>query len=93
MSEFTPTLQIAEMGGRVRLARYGFGYSEGATLQEAADELVRKMLVVAMAFRSGTSRFTPEFPADRRLLDFLWELSEIAAAGDDIRKRLFGPGA
>jgi hypothetical protein len=91
VSEFTPPLQIAEVGGAVRLGLAGFGYVEGATLQDAADELVRKLLVVVMAFRSGGGgRYNPEFAPDAATLDFLWELGEIAASGGDIRERLFG---
>jgi hypothetical protein len=72
----------------------GFAYSEGPTLQEAADELVRHMLVVAMAFRSRPAvSFSSDCPPDTRSLDFLWELGEIAAAGGDIRERLFGPSS
>jgi hypothetical protein len=91
VSEFTPALHIAEAGGAVRLGLAGFGYVEGATLQDAADELVRKLLVVVMAFRSGgVGRYNSECPPDAATLDFLWELGEIAASGGDIRERLFG---
>jgi hypothetical protein len=38
-------------------------------------------------------RFSTEVPPDARLLEFLWELGEIAARGGDIRPRLVGsPG-
>jgi hypothetical protein len=38
--------------------------------------------------------FSTELAPDRRWLDFLWELGEIAARGGDIRQRLFGsPGS
>jgi hypothetical protein len=30
-------------------------------------------------------------PPDYRLLEFLWELGERAACGEDIRERVFGP--
>jgi hypothetical protein len=33
--------------------------------------------------------FSRELVPDTRLLEFLWELGEIAARGDDIRPRLF----
>ena len=46
-------LQISERDGRVRLCLEGFSYAEGETLQEAGDELVRKMLVIAMSLRNG----------------------------------------
>ena len=63
---------------------------EGATLQEAADDLVRRVLLIAMAFRSsGIGPVNSECPSDVALLDFVFELGEIAARGDDIRTRLF----
>jgi hypothetical protein len=93
MSEFTPTLRVDEIAGRVRLSLDGFVSAEGPTLQEAEDELVWKMLVTVMAFRSsGMSGFSTLCRPDLELVGFLWELGEIAAAGGDIRERLFGPG-
>jgi hypothetical protein len=69
----------------------GFFSAEAPTLQEAADELVRKMLVAVMALRSGgISGLGVVSRPDMALVIFLWELGEIAAAGGDIRERLFG---
>ena len=91
VSAATPPLQVSEVGDRVRLGLGGFGHVDGATLQEAADELVRRLLVVAMAFRaSGIGPIYAECRPDPVLLDFVWELGEIAARGGDIRERLFG---
>jgi hypothetical protein len=78
--------------GRVRLSLDGFSFAEGATLQEAADELVRRLLLVAMAFRNGGFRPTcSDVVPDVALLDFIWQLGEMAAAGGDIRDLVFGP--
>ena len=94
MSEFIPTLRVDEVAGRVRLGVDGLFSAEGQTLQEAADELVRKMLVAVMALRSGSiSGISAESRPDMALVAFLWELGEIAAAGGDIRERLFGPSS
>jgi hypothetical protein len=91
MSEFAPTLRVDEIAGRVRLSLDGFFSAEGPTLQEAADELVWKMLVTLMAFRSrGISGLSVVSRPDMALVGFLWEFDEIAAAGGDIRERLFG---
>jgi hypothetical protein len=49
LSEFIPTLRLDEIAGRIRLSLDGFVSAEGPTSQEAADELVRKMLVTVMA--------------------------------------------
>jgi hypothetical protein len=87
-----PPLQISERHGRVRLSLGGLSYAEGETLQEAADELVRRMLVIAMAFRNGgVGPQCSECRPDVSLMDFIWRLGEVAASGCDIRDFLFGP--
>jgi hypothetical protein len=94
VSEFVPTLRVEEVAGRVRLGFDGLFSAEGQTLQDAADELVRKMLVAAMALRlGGISGFSAESCPDMAPVVFLWELGEIAAGGGDIRERLFGPSS
>ena len=91
MSPPPPPLQVSETDGRVRLTLGALAQGEGASLQEAADELVRRVLVVVMAFRaSGIGPISPECCADVALLDLVYELGEIAARGEDIRERLFG---
>jgi hypothetical protein len=91
MSEFVPTLRVDEIDGRVRLSLDGFFSAEGLTLQEAADELVWKMLVALMAFRCrGISGLGTVCRPDLELVGFLWEFCEFVAAGGDIRERLFG---
>jgi hypothetical protein len=91
MSEFAPRLRVDEIAGRVRLSLEGFFYAEGPTLQDAADELVCKTLATVMAFRSrGISGLGAVSRPDPQLVEFLWELDAITAAGGDIRDRLFG---
>jgi hypothetical protein len=91
MSEFAPALRVDEIAGRVRLSLHGFCCAEGPTLQEAADGLVWKLLVTVMAFRCrGMSGLSVVGRPDAQLVGFLLELDEIAAAGGDIRERLFG---
>lgn len=88
---YTPTLRLTELGGgRVRLTLGELGSGDGDSLQEAADDLVRRLLVMAMAFRaSGLGRIYAAFRPDPSVLSFLWELGEIAASGGDIRERIF----
>lgn len=87
----SPTLRIREIDGRVRLGFDGFGAVEGASLQEAADELVARLLRVAMAVRAdGVGPICSECPADVALLEFVWELGEVASTGGDPRELLFG---
>ena len=91
MPEFAPRVRVDEIDGRVRLSLDGLCSAEGPTLQEAADELVWKMLMAVMAFRSrGISGLSVVRRPDMGLVGFLWELERFAAAGGDIRERLFG---
>jgi hypothetical protein len=94
MFEFTPMLRVEEVGGRVRLTLDGVVSAEGPTLQEAADELVWKVLVAVMEFRSrGVSGLGTVCRPRAELVSLLWELTEIVAGGGDIRERLLGPGS
>jgi hypothetical protein len=92
VSSFTPSLEVRQVAGQVRLLAGGLGCcGDGQTLQEAADDLIRQLLVVAMAFRSsGMGPFSSEVMPDLATMEFLYELSEIAASGGDIRARVFG---
>ena len=92
MAAFRPSLSISEHDCRVRLSLAGFGDVEGATLQEAADELVRRALAIALAVRSGdVCPRSSESLIDPAQLAYVWELGLVAASGGDIRSVLFGP--
>jgi hypothetical protein len=84
-----PALRIKELGGRVRLTLGGFAHGEGASLQEAADDLVCSILRLVMASRSSGFTCCAEFRLDLETMNFLHELAEIAATGGDIRARVF----
>lgn len=90
MSTLVHSLSITESPGSVRLQLAGIARGEGTTLQEAGDDLIRRLLALVMAFRSSGFRVSPELRPDVDALDFLYELGEIAAAGGDIRTRVFG---
>ena len=91
MAAGSPTLRIKEVDGRVRLGFDGFGDVEGASLQEAREELVAHLLRVAMALRAdGVGPICSECSPDAALLEFVWELGEMAATGNDPRELLFG---
>ena len=89
--QWSPSLHVRPDGPNCRLSLGGFAYGDGETLQEAADDLVHRLLDVAMCIRRGGMTFSTELKTDRRWLDFLWELGEIAARGGDIRQRVFDP--
>lgn len=91
---WTPGLHLREVRGGCRLSLEGFAWGEGHTLQDAADDLIRRLLTVAMCLRSGgriaCSSDAP--PSDIRWLEFLYEIGELAARGVDIRDRVFAAG-
>ena len=84
-----PELTITENGGRVRLNLGGFAQGEGSSLQEAADDLVGSILRLVMALRSSGFKACSEVPPDFEMMNFLHELGDVAAAGGDIRSRIF----
>jgi hypothetical protein len=90
MSSYRPALRLREQAGGVRLHLGSLAYGDGPTLQEAADDLVRRVLAIAKAFRTGGLSVSTEVMHDLALLSFLFELDEIAAAGGDVRTRIFG---
>jgi hypothetical protein len=87
---WTPPLELRLVDGQCRLSLAGVARGEGATLQEASEDLVVRLLSVLMAVRKSGFRVASEMTVDHRLLDFMWELGELAASGHDIRDRLFG---
>jgi hypothetical protein len=91
---WTPELSLQERGGSCRLSLGCHAYGEGRTLREAADDLVARLLTLAFCLRSGSGlSVSPDGPAlDLRWLNFLHELGELAASGNDIRERLFATG-
>jgi hypothetical protein len=92
MAAYSPRLRITEIDGRIRLGLDGFSNVEGTTLQDAADQLVARLLQTALALRTGTvGPLCSECHPDLAVLDFLWQLGDLAAAGGDPRDLLFGP--
>jgi hypothetical protein len=84
-------LTVQELPGQVRLRLGGLAHGDGPTLQDAADDLIQRLLTYAMAVRSSGFRVSSELgPPDFAAMNLLYELGEIAAAGGDIRRYLFG---
>jgi hypothetical protein len=90
MSSYRPALVVRECVGGVRLHLGTLAHGDGPSLQEAADDLVRRVLVIARAFRTSGFSVSPEAPHDMAALNLLYELDEIATAGGDVRTWLFG---
>ena len=85
-----PPLTVTESGGVVLLQLGGLARGKGASLQEAADDLIHSILGVLMAIRSSGFSACREVQPDIDTLNFFYELGEIAASGGDIRSRVFG---
>ena len=84
-----PALTVTETGDRIRLSLGGFARGEGASLQEAADDLICSILRLVLAVRSGGCVVSSEARPDFETMSFLHELGDIVAAGRDIRERVF----
>jgi hypothetical protein len=88
---WTPPLKLEEVEGRCRLSLGGLAYGNGRTLQEAADDLIARLVHLAATFRGSGFRLSPEGPQlNNASLDFIWEIGERAARGEDVRPRVFG---
>jgi hypothetical protein len=83
-----PSLTVREHGHRCRLQLAGDAWGNGGTLQEAADDLVARVLRHAEALRDGWAFGHELSPRDQRWLDFLYEVGELAERGGDVRRRV-----
>ena len=78
--------RVTATGISLELGAWTAGY--GRTL----SELTARLLRLAVALRTSGFRFGSETPVpDRAYLDYLWELGEMNARGQDIRESIFGP--
>jgi len=89
MSSDPLALTVREHAAGVRLYLGSVAHGDGPSLQEAADDLVRRVLAIGRALRTTGFSVTPESPCDVAALSFLCELDEMAAAGGDVRALLF----
>jgi hypothetical protein len=69
----------------------GVTYGNGATLQEASNDLLIRLFDLGLAVREGRMRFSSDSGRpDQRVMDYLWEIGDVAARGGDLRDRVFG---
>jgi hypothetical protein len=85
-----PSLSASERNGRVCLRLGDVAWGEGSSLQEASDDLIRRLLGLVVALRASGFTASGEIRIDLETMDFLFALGEFAAAGGDIRTRVFG---
>jgi hypothetical protein len=86
---WAPPLAIQEHCGRCRLLLANEAWGDGVTLQEAADDLVARVMRQAGTLRAGGLTCPKELgPPDPRWLDFLYEVGDIAARGGDVRQHI-----
>jgi hypothetical protein len=89
-AEWTPELRLHAKSDRCQLHLVGVTYGNGATMQEASNDLLARLFDLGTATRAGRFRATSELGMpNRQVLDFLWEIGELAARGGDIRRRVF----
>lgn len=86
---WTPELRVETRAGRCRMTLVGVTYGNGATLQEASRDLVCRVLDLALALRAGFRASTEARP-DPQVVEYLWEIGEMATRGGDIRARVLG---
>jgi hypothetical protein len=86
---WTPRLELDSRADRCRLSLVGVTYGNGATMQEAATDLLLRLHDLAIGIRRGGIR-VPLGSPNPQVTGFLWEIGELAARGGDIRGRVFG---
>jgi hypothetical protein len=92
---WTPPLHVRDIRGRCYLWMANYVCGEGTTLQEAADDLLRRLLELAIYTGTGGPMGSSAAlgPVDARWSAFVHELGVLAAQGADVRARAFGPPA
>ena len=74
VADGTLPLTVQESPGRVRLCLGSLAHGDGPTLQDAADDLVQRLLTYAMAFRASGLRPSLEMtPPDLAAMDLLYQ--------------------
>ncbi|WP_020524707.1 hypothetical protein [Catelliglobosispora koreensis] len=85
---WTPELHLRIHGNHCRLTLAGLTYGNGLTLQEAGQDLIARVLDLALGLRAGY-QVTSVAQADARVVEFLWEIGELAIRGEDVWRRVF----
>jgi hypothetical protein len=87
MGSWAPAMTLRERDGRCRLALCGLTHGEGVTLQEAADDLVARLLAIAQAACSGGMAFSSDLhPPDRDVMAFLRDVAGLSGEREELRR-------
>jgi hypothetical protein len=88
---WTPDLELHERTDRCQLSLVGVTTGHGATLQDAANDLLVRVHDLGVALRRGGLRLSGDIGrVDPRVTGFLWEVGDIVSRGGDLRARIFG---
>ena len=88
---WVPPLRLNVVGDKCQLSLAGWASGRGATLLEAADDLIENLLSLGLKLRSSGLVVSSEMPPlDLRLFEFVHALTDIAAEGGDVRRHVFG---
>jgi len=90
MEAWVPVLSVREIRDGCRLTLSGIAHGDGATLQQAANELVTRVVEVSVALRGGLTFSSSLPPPHAGLLTFLHEIGTRAARGEDVRDLVLG---
>jgi hypothetical protein len=90
VDSWSPVLSVRELGHGCRLSLAGIAYADGATLQQAAERLIARVLDAAEALESGIP-FSPAMPPPPAgVLRFLHDIRQRAARREDVRGLILG---
>jgi hypothetical protein len=90
MSRARPILSVTERHAGVRIHLGRLAHGDGASLQEAADDLLRRVLAYAAAIRQSGFSVSCEVMPDLQGMAFLHEIGELAESGGDVRAAVLG---
>jgi hypothetical protein len=89
--EFRPTLEVRQVGGQVRLLLDALAYGEGSpSRRRPTTWSPRSDARHGHQIRRNRTDLQRGAASESRLAGLLYELGDVAAAGGDIRGRLFG---
>jgi hypothetical protein len=90
VDSWSPVLSVRELGHGCRLSLAGIAYADGATLQQAADRLIARVLDAAIALESGIPCSPSMPPPPASVLGFLHKVRQRAARREDVRALVLG---